>query len=133
MRIICCAIFLIVSCTKKEETWGPIAMWNHAKSKDPSIELVAIPNHEGHRRILCSDYPKAGCVVGSGKRVKVRLVELIVLQYETVKHACLAARGLGQWYARNWLLDDVTKEPVLESFVKDVFNAKRPKPTDSCD
>ena len=108
-------------------------MWFHALDQDPTIELVGIPNHEPHRRVLCSLYRKDGCVVGSGKRVKVRLVELLVIQYQTPKQACLAAKEIGQWYARNWLLDDVTNEPVLETFSKDVFGARKVGPKDKCE
>jgi hypothetical protein len=115
----------VISCTKKEKTWGPQEMWFHALAQDPSIELVGIPNHEAHRRVLCENYAADGCIEGSGKRVKVRLVELLVIQYKTPKQACLAAKAIGQWYARNWLLDDVTNEPVLESYVAKIFDAKK--------
>ena len=40
---------------------------------------------------------------------------------------------IGQWYAYNWLFDDVTKEPVLEDFVKKAFGAKRPAKDFRCD
>ncbi len=133
MRTVVFASLLILltisGCTKKEKTWGAQEMWFHALEQDPSIELVAIPNHEPHRRVLCQNYLADGCVVGSGKRVKVRLVELLVIQYETPKQACLAAKAVGQWYARNWLLDDVTNEPVLESYVAEIFDAKK---ADNC-
>ena len=123
--IILTFIFFFTSCTKKAETWGPKEMWFHAYDQDPTIELVAIPNHEPHRRVLCENYRQEGCIEGSGKRVKVRLVELLVLQYETPRQACLAAKEVNQWYARNWLLDDVTNEPVLESYVAKIFSAKK--------
>jgi hypothetical protein len=137
MKTLSCVLLLLCllvsSCTKKEKTWGAQEMWFHALARDPSIELVPIPNHEAARRVLCEQYRQEGCVVGSGKRVKVRLVELLVIQYDSVKNACLAARAIGQWYGRNWLMDDVAKEPVLETFVQSVFEAKKPKPTDLCE
>ncbi len=91
---------------------------------DPKVELVPIPNHEAHRRVVCSQYG-AGCIKGSGKRVLVRKVELIVIQFNTEEDAKKEAARLGQWYARNWLLDDVHNEPVLEDFVVRAFKAKK--------
>ena len=108
-------------------------MWSMASKVEPNIELVGIPNHEAHRRVLCSQYRKEGCIPGTGKRIKVRLVELLVIQYETKKFACLAARNIGQWYFANWVFDDVTNEPVLESFVKEAFNARKPQVNETCE
>jgi len=134
MKIVVTSFLLLIvtscSCTKKAPTWSPQEMWFHALEQDPSIELVPIPNHEPHRRVLCQNYVKAGCMLGTGKRVKVRKIELLVIQYNTPKSACLAAKVIGQWYARNWLLDDVTNEPVLESYVTKVFSAKK---AENCD
>lgn len=109
-------------------------MWKMAVKKEPSIELVFVADTpEGRlRRITCRAYPSEGCVSGSGKRIKVRLVELIVLQYEKKVSACLAALKINQWYARNWIFDDVTNEPVLEDFVKKVFEAKKPESEKDC-
>ncbi len=108
-------------------------MWAMATAVEPNIELVAIPNHETERRVLCSHYLREGCILGSGKRIKVRLVELLVIQYETEKQACLAAKSIGQWYSANWLFDDVTNEPVLESYVVEAFSAKKPLQNENCD
>jgi hypothetical protein len=123
------------SCSKKEETWGQVEMWKMALSKEPSIELVFLSDTpDGNsRRVLCSQYSQDGCVVGSGKRIKVRMVEILVLQFEKQKQACLAALAIHQWYARNWLFDDVTNEPVLIDFVKNVFSAKKPESAEDCD
>ena len=118
------------SCTKEEPTWSAQEMWFHAVDQDPSFELVPIPNHEPHRRVICENYSLDGCVLGSGKRVKVKKIELLVLQYVTPRQACEAAKTINQWYARNWLLDDVTNEPVLESYVQKVFSAKK---AENCD
>lgn len=109
-------------------------MWAKATQFDPRIKLVFLADtDEGRsRRILCSDYRQEGCVWGSGKRIKVRLVEFIVLEYEGVEKACLAALEIGQWYAFNWLFDDVTNEPVIEDFVKKVYKAKKPKSRGDC-
>jgi hypothetical protein len=122
------------SCSKEEEKWGQVEMWKMAKSKEPSIELVFLADTpEGQaRRVLCAQYPQDGCVIGSGKRILVRRVEVLVVQYESTLQACKAAAAIGQWYARNWIFDDVTNEPVLEDFVKKVFDAKKPASPEDC-
>ena len=130
------ALFLTsCSCSKEEKKWGQVEMWKMAKSKEPTIELVFLADTpEGRaRRVLCTQYPQDGCVVGSGKRILVRRVEVLVVQYESTKQACAAAASIGQWYARNWIFDDVTNEPVLEDFVKKVFDAKKPASLEECE
>ncbi len=99
-------------------------MWSIAQKADPSIVLVPITDPD--KRILCQNYPGSGCIDGSGKRILVSKVELLTIQYETVEQARNAAFQIDQWYAGNWLFDDVTNEPVLESFVQKVFDGKRP-------
>ena len=123
------------SCSRKDDHWGQVEMWKMAQKKDPSIELVFLQDTpEGRaRRILCENYRQEGCVLGSGKRIKVRLVEVLVLQYESARYACLAALEISQWYARNWIFDDVTNEPVLMDFVKKVFDAKKPESLKDCE
>lgn len=115
------------SCSKEEPIYSPTEMWLIGIKADPSIELVMIPDSQPERRVLCENYPGPGCVVGSGKRILVSKVELLTIQYETAAQARAAAYKIDQWYAGNWLFDDVTNEPVLESFVQKVFQAKRPK------
>ena len=110
-------------------------MWKMAEKIEPNIELVFLADKEEEwgRRVLCSHYLPYGCVEGSGKRIKVRLVELLTIRYKTRADACRAAQAIGQWYAYNWLFDDVTNEPVLEDFVVKAFDAKKPDKNSLCD
>ncbi len=124
IMIILTLIVSSCSCSKEEKTYSPTEMWLIAQEADPSIVLVPITEPE--KRVLCENYPVPGCVPGSGKRILVSKVELLTIQYETVEQARAAAFQIDQWYAGNWLFDDVTNEPVLESFVVKVFDGKRP-------
>ena len=45
--------------------------------------------------------------------------------YQIVK-AKFAAKKVRGFYVRNWMLDDVTGEPVLEKFVQESLEAKKP-------
>lgn len=114
------------SCSKEEETYSPSQMWRIAQKSDPNIELVSIGASQEHKRVLCKNYG-AGCVEGSGKRIQVRKVELITIQFETVVDARREAIRLDQYHFANWLFDEVEEEPVLKHFVKKVFKAVNPK------
>jgi hypothetical protein len=94
---------------------------------DPKVEEVRVTDPS--KSLNCSMFPE-GCIANSPKRFKVRLVEMIVVQYHSNSGACEAAKRLDQYYIRNWLFDDVKGEPVLEDFVKKVYKAENPK---SCD
>lgn len=131
--IILISVSLLASCSKEEKVMSSQEMWFKALEFDSSIELVPIPNHATEKRVLCENYHTEGCVVGSGKRIKVRLVEMPVIQFESPEQACKAAKQINQWYAYNWLFDQVTEEPVLESFIQDAFQAKKATKDTICD
>jgi hypothetical protein len=123
------SLFFINSCScskQEEETYSPSQMWGIAKDHDPNVELVSIGAGQPHKRVLCKNYGP-GCVEGSGKRIKVRKVELITIQFKTVKAARNEAIRLDQYHFANWLFDEVEEEPVLQHFVKKVFKAVKPK------
>lgn len=101
-------------------------MWLMALKEDPDVRQVPIPTHEQHRRILCQNYGP-GCVLGSGKRVELKGVEIVVVEFETEEHAKEEAIRIGQMYARNWVFDEVNNEPVVKSFIKRVYEAKDPR------
>jgi hypothetical protein len=113
------------SCDKKNK-YTEREMWYMGRDVDPTIELVAISNSQTHKRILCKNYgPK--CIKRSGRRILVNTVELIVVGFENEEAARVEALRIGQWYAYNWVFDDVANEPVLLDFIKKVYNAKDAK------
>ncbi len=105
-------------------------MFQMAYDFDKSIEEVRVKDKADS--INCGMYPE-GCIPMSPKRFKIRLVEMIVVQYRSEAQACAAAKKLDQYYVRNWLLDDVKGEPVLEDFVKKVYSASNPRPDQECE
>lgn len=96
-------------------------LWSMAHTFDPNIKLVPIT--DPNKRVLCINYGR-GCKRGSGKKLLIKTVELIVVEFASTKEAREEAVRLNQYYARNWLFDDVRGEPVLESFVRAVFDAR---------
>ena len=120
--IVFLTIFMSVSCSK-DPIYTQAEFVDMAVSFDPKVYQVPIPNHEPHRRILCRDYGE-GCLEGTGRRLMIRKVELIAISFETPAQAKAEAKRIDQYYARNWLLDDVKNEPVLIDFVQRVYQAK---------
>ena len=120
--------FLLVvsmsSCTGKGR-WSATEMWFMAVEEDPNVKQIPIPAHEQHRRVLCTSYG-LGCVPGSGKRIELKGVEIVVVEFENEEFAKKEAYRLNQMYARNWLFDEVMKEPVVKSFIKRVYCAEDP-------
>lgn len=115
---------ILISCSK-DDTYSQVALWNIATKVDPNIEII-LPNSIAEGIVCERDYPGlSGCV--SGRYVKLRKVKAILLEFMSADEAKRAAYHLDQYYARNWVFDDVRNEPVLESFVKEAFDAKRPK------
>lgn len=113
----------VLSSCSKEKKYTAIDMYMMATKFDPKVEEVRVTDPT--KSLKCSMYPE-GCIQNSPRRFKVRLVNMIVVEYHSTKKACEAAKKLDQFYIRNWLFDDVKGEPVLEDFVKRVYDAKNP-------
>jgi hypothetical protein len=113
---------LSFSCQKTEELrYSKEELYFKALKAEPSVQFI-LPNSltEG---IHCSDYSQ-GCL--SGHIVSVKNLELIAVEFMTEDQAIYAAKKFRGYYVRNWLFDDVTGEPVLENFVKEKLEAKKP-------
>lgn len=111
---------LAVSCTK-EVKYSKEALLKLAQEADPSVTVI-LPNSltEG---ISCTDYPE-GCV--SAHIVRVQKLDLIAVEFQSEAQAIFAAKKVRGYYLRNWLLDDVRGEPVLEKFAVEKLKAKKP-------
>lgn len=108
------------SCTK-ELKYSKEELYRMATEADSSVTFV-LPKSisEG---ISCADYGE-GCL--SGHTVMVKNLELIAVEYMSEEEAKTAAIKYRGYYLRNWLFDDVTGEPVLEKFVTEKLEAKKP-------
>ncbi len=101
--------------------YSEVELMAMAQKEDPGIKLI-LPKtiNDG---INCKNYPP-GCL--SGKTAELKKITVVVVQFDSEENAARAAKIINQYYARNWVFDDVTGEPVLEHFVKKVFDAKNP-------
>lgn len=110
---------LVLSC-KEELKYTKEELYDKAKGADPQAQFL-LPKSisEG---VNCSDY---GDACASGYRVKVYELELIAVEFNTEEDAKQAAKRFRGYYTRNWLLDDVAGEPILERFVQEHLGAKK--------
>ena len=125
MRVFIFPVFLglsilSASCTK-EVKYSKEELLAKAQAGEPSVTII-LPRsiNDG---ISCSNYTE-GCM--SGHTVKVKNLEMIAVEFGTEAEAKYAAKKIRGYYARNWVFDDVTGEPILEEFVSRVLDAKRP-------
>lgn len=51
---------------------------------------------------------------------------MIALEYATEAEAKKAAQKYRGYYTANWFFDDVAGEPLLEKFVQEHLDAKKP-------
>lgn len=111
---------LSASCTK-EVKYSKEELYAKAVAADPTTSFV-IPKSIS-QGASCSDYTE-GCL--SAHIVKVQNLEMIAVEFMTEKEAIYAAKKFRGFYVRNWMLDDVAGEPILEKFVTEKLEAKKP-------
>lgn len=118
-------IFQACSCSKEEPKFTQLEIIDMARKIEPDLEEVQfdLNNTDDPNRVICKNYG-AGCVPNTGKRLKIRKVQLIILEFENEEAAKVEAMRTNQWYSKNWLFDNVTDEPVLIDFVKKAFDAR---------
>ena len=108
------------SCTK-EVKYTKEALYDKAKKADASVTFI-LPKSisEG---VNCSDY-SSGCV--SAHTVRVQNLDMIAVEFMTEQDAIYAAKKYRGYYYYNWMFDDVSGEPILEKFVTEKLEAKKP-------
>lgn len=112
-------LFLALSCSK-DLVVVKSKMYSLALQEDPQATLIVPKNMTDG--IKCSDYEQ-GCL--GAFQAKIKTVEMIFIEFETIDQAKAQAEKINQWYAWNWVFDDVDGEPVLEHFVQKVYQAKK--------
>jgi hypothetical protein len=113
------SLLLLIACTGGPGNYSREEMLTMARLGDPDLQ-VKIPSLS-KALVSCADYTPA-CV--NGYVVVIKELEMKFLYYENQKDALHAAKRIKGYVARNWVLDDVQGEPLLENFVKKYFKAK---------
>lgn len=111
---------LSASCTK-ELKYTKEDLYSKALKADPTTSLI-LPKSmtEG---VTCGEYSE-GCL--SAHIVRIKGLDLIAVEFLTTEDAIFAAKKYRGLYTRNWFLDDVVGEPVLEKFCTEILEAKKP-------
>lgn len=113
-------LLLLVSCTK-ELKYTKEELYLKAFKADASTTFI-LPKTMAEG-VNCKDYAE-GCL--SAHMVQVQKLDFIAVEFMTEEQAKYAAKKVRGYYVRNWILDDVTGEPVLERFVESALEAKKP-------
>ena len=113
-------LFLFASCTK-ELKYSKEELFAKAKNADATTTFI-LPRTmtEG---VSCGDYAE-GCT--SAHTVQVQKLDFIAVEFMNIDQAKFAEKKVRGYYVRNWLLDDVSGEPLLEKFVESALEAKKP-------
>lgn len=118
-------MLLVCSCSKKHEEAG---------LKYTDEEFTQLLNQSGASidkstsLIKFSDYVPGVNKVTAKQLVYERL-QFFALEFESEAQARAEALRLNQYYTRNWLLDRVEGEPLLEDLVILKFHGQNPKRT----
>lgn len=113
--------FLVVACSCDTEILPQRQLLRMAEAEDPNTEVI-LPE-DMTKGIKCSDYGP-GCQ--SGRILRIRNVDIVLLEFNNKTSARNEALRIDQYYVKNWVFDDVTGEPVVEHFIRKVYNASRP-------
>jgi len=125
-KIILLEIVLIsllgMGCSKKQSSIEP----RYTALEFMSLAHEAQPSHEkGEEALKLSDYADGVNRIDSTTLKFNRLV-FFAVEFESTAQALAEAKRLNQYYSRNWLLDRVEGEPILEDYVIKTFNAVNP-------
>lgn len=121
MKTLLVILLILVGCTKGEPNYSPIEFKQMAEAGDPDMEIM-VPKGLSEQLVDCSEYTPP---CRYGLIVIVKKVKMRALFYNEQKAAIKAAKRIRGYVARNWVLDDVTGEPVLERFVVKHLNARK--------
>lgn len=110
------------SCSEKElPNYGNKDLLDMARKGDPDLKLI-IPKDISETLVYCSNY-NPPCRYGI--KAVVKRIEMTALFYEKQEDALKAAKRIKGYVVRNWVLDDVVGEPILERFVVKYLNAEK--------
>ena len=117
-------LLLTLSCSDEEEqkpNYTNGEFLKMARLGDPNLKVI-IPSSISETLVQCSDYTPP---CRYGLKVIVKNVQLKALFFDDQKDALEAALRRKGYVARNWVLDDVSGEPILERYVEKYLGAKK--------
>ena len=115
-------IFILTGCfSDKPMNYSREEFLEMAKKGEPNLRIVT-PKGLTDVIVNCRDYtPRCRY----GYRVIVRNIQMVILFYEQQEDALKAAKRIRGYVSRNWVMDEVRGEPVLERYVTKYLKAKK--------
>jgi hypothetical protein len=115
-------LFLLLSCEKElPPNYTNVEFLKMGRVGDPQLKLIT-PSDISQTLVDCNDYTPS-CEYGL--KVVVKNVTFKALNYKNQLDAKEAATRMKGYVARNWVLDEVSGEPILERFVVKYLKAKK--------
>lgn len=114
-------LFIFFACSKELPNYSPIEFKAMAKEGDPDLRVV-VPKNFAEQLVDCDQY-KPACRYGI--IVVIKNVKMRALYYDDQKKALQAGKRIRGYVSRNWVLDDVRGEPILERFAGKYLKAKQ--------
>ncbi len=123
MKILLCFCFILLSCTSDKElpNYSNQDFLAMGREGDPDLKVI-IPTSITETVVNCNEYTPA---CRYGLKVIVKNIEMRALFYDSQKDALKAALRRKAYISRNWVLDEVNGEPVLERFAMKYLKAKK--------
>lgn len=118
------SFFLVFfSCTEDTvvSNFGNKEFLDMARAGDPKLKLI-IPKSISEAIVDCGEYTPP---CRYGMKAIIKKIELKALFYDHQEDALKAAKRIKGYISRNWVLDDVAGEPILERFVVKYLEAKK--------
>lgn len=121
-----CFIFLLIfflSGCWNGQVYNRVKLYELGRKVDSKLSFVNKESSDfGTRGLSCLSYGRYCQEVFA---LRHKGIPFIFVKYEDEERALRAAEVIDAYVTRNWLLDWVTGEPVLEKFVKKAWGAKR--------
>ena len=123
--LLICFIFLSLVGCEDDDRIERLALLERAQDYDSTVKLV-LADELGAGPVCVSELGRANYGKGCVKvfSIKVGLLEMLCIEFESKELAQNEAKRIKQWYYKNWVFDEVTGEPPLEEFIKGAFGAK---------
>lgn len=115
-------LLLLTSCFSDEPPNYSNKEFRAMATKGDPYSRIILPKSINEAVINCNEYTPA---CRYGLRVVVKNIEMVALYYDDQKNALKAAKRIKGYISRNWVLDEVNGEPVLERFCVEYLKAKK--------
>lgn len=110
------------SCSESEKpNYDNSTFLDMGREGDPDLKII-LPESIADTVVDCNEYTPP---CRYGLKVIVKKIQMKALYYDSQKDAKQAAIRFKGYVSRNWALDDVVGEPILERFVEKYLNAVR--------